>query len=94
MAIEENYTKLQILGFAYQSLGKAEGWTDRMLEMFRDITNLDMMEEMEVNIVANQDYISDQKAKVKEDMTEADIEAIYNDHIADDCNRGDDYETQ
>ena len=77
MAIEENYTKLQILGFAYQSLGKAEGWTDRMLEMFRDITNLDMMEEMEVNIVANQDYISDQKAKVRGHITEADIEAMH-----------------
>ena len=78
MAIEENYTKLQILEFAYQSLNKAEGWTDKMLEMFKDITNLDVMEEMEVNITANQDYILDQKAKAEGYMTEQDMEDMSN----------------
>ena len=82
-------TKLQILQYAYQTLDKAEGWTSEMLEIFKNIINLDMMEEIEANYTASQDYLLGQQAKIKADgyMTEKDIENMLNDHMADDCNR-------
>ena len=51
----------RLLGYAYKTLQKTEGWTHEMLEQFKQIVIT--AEEKEVNIIAKQDYISDQKAE-------------------------------
>ena len=83
LPVKSGYTILQILQHSYQILNEAEGFTKEMLEEFRDIVNLDMMEEMEVNYVANQDYISNEKAKAVEYITEANINNMQEQYIRD-----------
>ena len=67
-----------------QILDNTEGVTQDIIDRANDL--LLHAEEEEANYIAKLDYISDQKAKV--------IETIHDNHMADDCNRGDDYETQ
>ena len=72
-------------------LENSEGVTQDVINRANDL--LLHAEEEEANYIAELDYISDQEAKANGHITDKDIEAMHNDHMADDCNRGDDYET-
>ena len=58
---QELYTKKEICYRAYETLKEAEGWTNEMLNTFKDILNIDMHDEIELEIVAHQDYIEKQR---------------------------------
>ena len=86
--MQDPTNKANLLGYAYKALQKTEGWTHEMLEQFKQIVIA--AEEEEVNYIASQDYISDQKAKADNYITESNLQDMLNGHMTDDCNRGDD----
>jgi len=88
--MQDPIDRARLLNFAYEELKKAEGWHQEMLDQFKEIVL--EAEEKEVQYTMEQDYIADQETKAKGYITESDLEDMLNDHMADDCNRGDDYE--
>ena len=84
--------KARLLNQAYETLCESgEGWT---LDMLANMKRLVLeAEEEEVRYVMEQDYLIEQEAKANGHITDKDIETMHDDYMADDCNRGDDYET-
>ena len=77
--------KADIIRLQYDIIKHVEGVTKEMIDdCYQLLLNA---EEEEVNYIANMDYILDQKARAEAHITESDLENMYNDHMADDCNR-------